>query len=199
MLSIIDLNLVKETLISNINQKGLEKSQSIMNELHETDVSSNLAFQRKFKGFYKIRNGDSWCRAYFGYMEKQKYSSFTFEDVISFLYKATSRIEPSFSSKLMSTINPDWPIWDKNVLTQLSIKRPKYRKEDKQKQLLETIETYGNLVKWYSNYMETQNARDVIQLFDSLFPDTKFTNVRKIDQALWSMGEKKTPLMAAQY
>ena len=33
-------------------------------------------------------------------------------------------------------------------------------------------------------------AKEVIRIFDNLYPNTSITNVKKIDIALWSMGKK---------
>jgi hypothetical protein len=161
-----------------------------MNKLHIYDISKNGDFQREFKGYYKVRRGSEFCDIYFDYMEKRKSSVLTFKDVLKYLFRLTARIEPSFSSKLLATINPDMPVWDSHVLSRLAIVRPQYRKNDKQKQLIETIETYLIIENWYRNYLKTQNANDVIGSFDEIIPNTSITNVKKIDLVLWSMGKR---------
>jgi hypothetical protein len=120
-------------------------------------------------------------------MESEKYSTVTFENILSHLHESISRHEPSFSSKLLATINPDKPVWDVNVLSNLSIIPPKSYIKNR---LAEIVKTYHMIESWFDNYLKTQNARDVIGLFDELYPNTKITDVKKIDFALWSLGEK---------
>lgn len=94
------------------------------------------------------------------------------------------KIQPN---KFLATINPDTPVWDKNVLSNLSIKTPGNWCKNRVKKI---VETYSILENWYTDYIETQNAKDVIYLFDEVFPNTQVTNIKKIDLALWSMGQK---------
>ncbi|MCL2696885.1 MAG: hypothetical protein FWE74_02245 [Oscillospiraceae bacterium] len=119
-------------------------------------------------------------------MQQYKYIDISFEDVITHIHEKTNRIEASFSSKLLATITPDNPVWDKNVLTQLSINHPQYYQKDR---LETTIKTYYDIEKWYASYLKTQNAQDIIDQFDILIPNI-LTNVKKIDLVLWSMGVK---------
>jgi len=104
------------------------------------------------------------------------------------LHELTSRHEPSFASKLLATINPDKPVWDVNVLSNLSIKPPRYYAKNR---LMEIVTTYGVLENWFADYLKTQNAREVISLFNEIYPTVNITDVKKIDFALWSLGEKK--------
>ena len=188
MLTIIDIATIKRTLPT--VGKGLDKYIKIMDEFRKCDVSQDLEFQRTYKGFYRMRQRTpEFYKCYFDYMEAHKSSNITFSNVLSFLYESTSRIESSFSSKMLATINPEMPVWDVNVLSNLSIHPPRsYHKE----RLKATIDTYSVLLGWYTMYTETQNAREVIGVFDTIYPGTKITNVKKIDLALWSLGERKS-------
>ena len=187
MLTVIDIATIRNTFPT--ISKGLEKYVKIISEFRKCDVSVDLGFQRTYKGFYRMRQRtQEFYECYFDYMEANKSSDITFGDVLSFLYKSTSRIEPSFSSKMLATINPEMPVWDVNALSNLSIRPPRpYHKE----RLKATVDTYSVLLDWYAGYVGTQNARDVIGVFDEIYPDTQITNVKKIDIALWSLGEKK--------
>ena len=186
MLTVIDIATIRNTLPT--ISRGLEKYVKIMGEFRKCDVAKDLMFQRTYKGFYRMRRNQNFCQCYFGYMEAHKTIIPAFGNVLLFLYESTSRIEPSFSSKMLATINPEMPVWDVNVLSNLSIRPPRpYHKE----RLKATVDAYSVLLDWYAGYVETQNARDVIGVFDEIYPDTQITNVKKIDIALWSLGEKK--------
>ena len=183
----IDIATMKKTLPS--IRKGVEKYIDIMAWVHSCNVSQAADFQKVFNGYYRIRQRPSdFYQAYYAYMESKKSDSVTFEDILSHLHKLTSRHEPSFASKLLATIDPDKPVWDVNVLSNLSIKPPRYYAKNR---LEEIVKTYDVLENWFDDYLKTQNALDVICLFDEIYPTVNITNVKKIDFALWSLGEKK--------
>jgi len=181
------LNVINDN--SDKIKRGVQKYLGIMNAFRLCDVSSDYSFQRKFKGFYRVRRNDEFCNIFFKYMESQKDNRvLKFTDVISYIYSETRRIEPSFSSKMLATINANAPVWDSHVLSQLSIKPPTYSHANR---LQSTIDTYSLLEKWYNDYLQTQNAGDIISCFDTLIQCNNLTNVKKIDLVLWCMGPKK--------
>ena len=58
-----DVNKIfQERLASSI---GLDKYQLIMSEVHKTDVSKDLQFQKTFNGFYIVRRNTAWRKIYF--------------------------------------------------------------------------------------------------------------------------------------
>jgi hypothetical protein len=183
---IIDTNVIRDNALK--IEKGVVKYLSIMDSFRLCDVSSDYAFQRKYKGFYRVRRNDDFCQLYFEYMEKHKNDrNIRFENVISYLYKETGKMEASFSSKLLATINVNAPVWDSHVLSQLSIERPTQYQE---KRLQAYIGTYSVLEKWYYDYLQTQNAKELISCFDTHIKNKQLTNVKKVDLVLWCMGPK---------
>jgi hypothetical protein len=119
-------------------------------------------------------------------MEQHKNTSLAFEDVVTYFYNSLNRIESSFSSKLLATVNPNMPVWDSIVLNNLELKPPAYYKTNR---LQNIIELYSHIVNWYTEYLETQNSTDVLKVFDDIYPNTKLTHVKKIDLVLWSIRE----------
>jgi len=187
MVGFIDTKQLKNN-VDKINV-GLVKYMFIMSNLHTCDVSQDIAFQKLYKGFYKVRRDDAFCHVYFDYMQKNKKNKdLTFGEVLTHIHKETNRVEPSFSSKLLATVNPNVPVWDSHVLSQLSIEPPNYLDKNR---LQETIDTYSALENWYDKYMNTKNAADAITCFDKLIPNTNLTDIKKIDLVIWSMGPKK--------
>ena len=182
----IDVSVVKDN--ARKIEKGLNKYLSIMQAFRLSDISCDYKLQKAYKGFYRVRRDDDFCRVYFDYMDKHKNDiDINLDDVISYLYKETGKYEPSFSSKLLATIDSNKPVWDLHVLSQLSIKAPPYYKKDR---LQLSFATYKTLENWFATYLQTQNAKEVIKCFDSLFPVKQLTNVKKIDLVLWCMGPK---------
>ena len=105
---------------------GIEKYNRIMKRIAEVDVSTDTEFQRFYNGFYRMRQRPaSFYASYYAYLEQNKRNrDLTFEDIVTYLYQETGSIHASFSSKLLATMNPDMPIWDKFVLQNLGLRTP---------------------------------------------------------------------------
>lgn len=154
---------------------GLDKYQYIMNNVRRVNISTNADFQRTFNGLYIVRRNEDWRDIYYK----------LFEEIITYLYKYTGNIEPSFSSKMLATIIPSKPIWDQYVVQKLNMKLGGKSKEEK---LENAIVLYDNIEKWYEDYLLTSKARECIETFDQLLPDYKhISNIKKIDSILWSI------------
>jgi hypothetical protein len=111
----------------------------------------------------------------------------TFEEVLKVLHDKNGKIEASFASKLLHTINPKMPIWDQWVMKNVGIARPRYGSAN---QWQKTIAAYDRLTDWYEKYLQTENAKELISLFDKEFPaGVEITDVNKIDLVLWQMRE----------
>lgn len=190
MLKHIDVDTVRETLSGKTT--NLHTYLKLMEWARSCDVTQDMAFQTKYKGFWRVRGrGDDWCRPYFWFMESHKAAHLTFETVLTNLFETTGKVEGSFGSKLLATIHPDQPVWDEIVLGWIGIPQPQKGQKDKQKQIRESLTTYSKLENWYSEYMKTPNATEIICLVDEMYPfATNMTAVKKIDWALWSMGTK---------
>jgi hypothetical protein len=85
-------------------RKKLESYEYLQRNLLKTDVSGNCDYQRTYNGFYKVRFPGSERRdSYYALLEHEKQNlSISFVDVIRKMFDLTGRVEPSFSSKLLS-------------------------------------------------------------------------------------------------
>ena len=164
---------------------GLKKYLSIMNEFHNVDVSNNLEFQRMYNGFYRLRQRTSdFYAEYYEYMEKNRDRNLTYPEVLTHFYNRFNRIEASFSSKLLATINPSMPVWDVYVLNNLGLKKPPYTSKNR---LKETIALYEKICDWYAEFLKTDDAKFIINNFDNTYGDVKITEMKKVDLVLWQM------------
>lgn len=168
-------------MISDRVEIGIEKYNWIMQRVHETDVLSDAEFQKFFNGFYRIRQRPaSFYASYYTYLERNKNNeNLTFQDVVTYLYQETGSIHASFSSKLLATVNPNMPIWDKFVLQNLGLCAPYSYEKDR---LQKTVQLYQKIYEWYT----TEEALQKLAFFNQQFPDTNITDVKKIDFILWA-------------
>lgn len=164
---------------------GLDKYQYIMEQVNNTNVATNSDFQRTFNGFYIVRRNESWRKAYYEHFESVKNGTPTFESIITYLYERTGNIEPSFSSKMLATIFPEKPIWDRYVVQNLDIQLTGATKEEK---LKNAIILYADMEKWYADFLESEKGKECISEFDRVLPDYKgISSIKKIDSILWSI------------
>jgi len=166
---------------------GLDKYLSIMEKFNKVDVSKDDSFQREFNGFYRIRQRESrFYEKYYFFMEANKNKEPNFERTLLYLYNELGRVEASFSSKLIATINPDLPIWDSIVLKNLNFISPKYYSKNRIK---ETINLYEKIVQWYQNFISAEHGKNIIEIFNKNYPEAKITDTKKIDFVLWQIRE----------
>lgn len=155
-----------------------------MNRILEVDVSTDAEFQKFFNGFYHMwQRPASFYASYYAYLEQNKHNKeLTFEDIVTYLYQETGSIYASFSSKLLATVNPNMPIWDKFVLQNLGLRTPYYYEKDR---LQKTVQLYHSICDWY----KSGEAAEKLAEFDAIFPDADISDVKKIDFILWATRE----------
>ena len=177
----MELNL-NQKVIDNIGI-GLTKYNYIMATIQNTDVSSDIEFQKRYNGFYRMRQRPAeYYSTYFNFMEKQKNRDVTFEETLRYLHASLGRIEASFSSKLVATINPNKPVWDEFVLQNLGIKKPTTYSKNR---IEKTIEIYMGIEGFYANFLKSNECQALLVEFDSHFPNTNLTQTKKVDLLLW--------------
>ena len=103
----------------------------------------------------------------------------TFEEILTYLYEKTGAVHASFSSKLLATVNPNMPIWDKFVLQNLGLRTPYTYQKDR---LQKTVQLYQQICDWYGS----EQAKEKLREFNELFPNVDISDVKKIDFILWA-------------
>ncbi len=180
-----DAYFISEILQRKIADLRLDTYQYIVQQVRNTNVATDRYFQRTFNGFYRIWNGKKWQKIYYEHFENIKNSNPSFSSIITHLYENLGRIEPSFSSKMLATIFPDKPIYDKFVCDNLNFK---LRGNTKIERLRNAIVLYGEIENWYTEFLKTQTAKAWIQEIDRILPNYKLmSDVKKIYNILWAI------------
>lgn len=142
-------------------------------------------YQRNFNRFYRVRRGAEWQSVYYDILFREYGNKPSFAQVITELYERTGNIEPSFSSKLVATLDTDKPVWDKYVLANLGKKLTGTINEVR---LKNAVALYKAIEEWYSTFLSTEEAKQWISLFDEKLADFVWLSpTKKIDLILWSM------------
>lgn len=164
---------------------GLSDYQYIMTKAKETDIAADLDFQRVFNRFYIVRRNEDWRRVFYEFFENTKTNDRTFSDALTYLYDHTGNIEPSFTSKMLATLHPEMPIWDRYVIANLGFE---LTGKTKAEQIANAISIYQQIQAWYDDFLITDEARNCIEVFDRWFPSYQWlTPIKKVDFFLWSI------------
>ena len=176
---------IKALFSSENKKRGVEKYADIMQTFPSVNVATDKNFQRKFNGFYRVRRNEEWQNYYYAIMQKGKINKLSFEEVLFELYMKTGKVESSFASKLLHTLNNEMPIWDKFVLQNLGLKMPICQGE---KKIEHAVRIYQEIIVWYEKALSVSEVNQKILEFDELFPEYKwFSKTKKLDFLLWQM------------
>lgn len=166
-------------------ESDLHKYEFIVSQVHNTDLSSNKEFQKAFNGFFKMRQrSQEFYTLYFSLFESLKTQSPDFSTIIKTLYCETNRVEASFSSKMLATIDPTYPILDKFVLQNFGLKLPYPSSKNR---IEKTISVYDDIINRYQSFMGTSECTELLQKFDAQFPNSTISDIKKIDFVLWKL------------
>jgi hypothetical protein len=103
--------------------------------------------------------------------------------IIRYLYEKTGQVEASFSSKLLSTVNPNMPIWDIYVLKNLGLKMKLGKPQDKIEQ---AIKLHRDIHETYMRLVKSEWGRLAITKFNEVLPnDNWISDTKKIDFFIW--------------
>lgn len=162
---------------------GAAKYDSLMKMFNNVDVSKNEAFQKRFTGFYRVRRSkERFLQKYYSLMQSLKNKETSYKEIINCLYTFEGKIEASFSSKLLATLNPEMPIWDQYVLANAGIESPKPYNVT----IEMCINKYETLKMFYKNFLKSEKALNMISEFNERLPEYQhFTNIKKIDLMFW--------------
>lgn len=177
-----------DEILSRITISHLQRYEMLQSDLRKKTVDSDQGYQSIFNGFYKMqRRTEEWYKYYFAMLEQEKHNkSITFKQVLEKIYVEKNRVEPSFSSKLVATIRPEMPVYDKHVRENLALEvLPQYKPSN---------ERIRGLIKMYATLEEKVTAfvRNPIFVsslrpaFDKKFPVYEhISDVKKLDFLLW--------------
>jgi hypothetical protein len=165
-------------------RKGISQYLEIMELLPKSNVAENAEFQRKYNAFYRVRQRPAeWYRTYFSFMQEWKDRKPSFDFMLDYLHNSLGRYEPSFSSKMVATLNPEEPIWDKFVLENTNTTPPSYSDPNK---IEKAKAAYNAIQSWYRHFLNSAEGKFLVGCFDEAVDDhAKITNIKKADFVLW--------------
>lgn len=160
---------------------GLEKYSRIMS-LWNSDRFDD--FVKEFTRYYQLRRNKEWRIHFFKLFIEARDNSYSFDRILTRLYEMTHRVEASFSSKMLATIDASMPIMDRHVLHYFDLNLGGESPEEK---LSNAVNVYNQIVGLYREYLKTEEAEKTIESFDRMIPEYTWINpTKKIDYLIWS-------------
>jgi len=165
----------------------LDRYSFTVSGLRRIDVSSDPRFQKTFNGLYMVRRGEAWRMAYFGIMEAHKNDlEVRFETVLQKIFEKTGRVEASFASKLIATINPNNCIYDSVIRMNLGI--PSRAGPFFPSRSAALGDDYRVISAFFEACLATDRFLGLRLAFDQTFPDFQhFSDIKVLDFMIWQM------------
>lgn len=180
-------NLTKESIDSGIKnlKVGLEKYYKIQNTFEKVNASTDLDFQKMYNGYYRVRRNLQWRNIYFNLLEDNRNNTdISFEEILFNLKEQTNRLEASFASKLVATINPNLPVIDSFVLDNMGLKLPYYSNKNRYEK---TLEIYNKVVSNIELIKKSDDGQYMIDEFNKNYEDYNIADTKIIDLVLWQI------------
>lgn len=154
------------------------------------DISAE--YQRKFNYFYQVRRNAKWRGEFYKiFFNYSKRNISDFELVLKKLYLKTGKVEASFASKFVATVNPRLPIIDRHVLSFLGQKLPQNR-NDNNNRIFKIAELYKEMTREFTRFLENEpEGNYLIKRFIKEYPKIKISKMKMLDFVLWQSGGKK--------
>ena len=172
----------------------------LMNDVASKGVGiiDDIYFQTSYGAFYGISRFKSleWKKAYYKVFKEIIRNSkhdkrVDIADILQKLHDIDAndgrKVELSFASKMIATIDKDRPIYDSNVAKALKVN---YSSSKNSPLYIAAKDIYEELEANYKSYMRHPNHKAAIEAFNNECPEGEsISPTKKIDFILWSIGK----------
>lgn len=160
----------------------------LVGDARRFDLTGEVAqdFRRTFNGYYGVRRNAVWRSHFYRLFEKAKTVPAEFETILGELHSKTDRIEASFVSKLLATLDPELPVLDSVVRAFLArhVPVPRFGGADQavifHRYLTDTmarLATTSQALEWSGKFA---------QCFESVEGANKITTIKRLDFLIWA-------------
>lgn len=184
-ININDISAKKKLII----EKGLCDYKYITDHWKDNDSDFQSVFYEFYlKARWAVMSDKEKQKAYFEKMHEKDFKEDIVE-VVKFLKTKTGYYEFSLASKMLHTVNPKWPIYDRKVREYLTKERGiKFEwncNEDRDSDLILDLirKDWDKLIGWYEDFIPSATGQKWIEWFDSNFESYKdmVKPLKKID------------------
>ena len=178
-----------EAIHERLANANLSAYDYLQRSLRSTNVFDDKEFQRRFNGFYRMRQRKrEWYDYFYLTLENVKFDrEITFEGILRRTFENMGRVEPSFSSKMLATVRPDMAVYDSYLRDNLSIIVPKQFQRPEIR-IDGFIAAYDQLQERMLELIGDPRFNELRTRFDLCLPKySHFTDMKKMDLILWQM------------
>ncbi len=176
-----------ENILGRITTSKLNAYALTQNRLRQVDVSTDQQYQKTYNGFYRVRLPFSKAYlTYYSLIEQNKNNDNpSLEYILDELLTATQRVETSFGSKLLATVNPNVAPLDSVVLGHLNLHLPIRTGQSDSTRIQQCVSVHNQLVTQMNQLITQPEFQQLKTRFEQRFPDYNFTDVKILDLLLW--------------
>jgi hypothetical protein len=188
MITLEHLAMHQDAIFKRLNARAndLERYARTIADLQSTDVASDAVYQRRFNGLYGVRRNAQWREIFYAMLERHKGEpDLEFRFVLMKLHEKTGRVEASFASKLIATINPMRPVYDSIVRSNLGIPNRTIGAASRIDRLCSDYRTIG---RSHEEQIARSTFRSLRARFEREFPQFRFfTDMKVLDLMIWQI------------
>ena len=194
MYTVINQNI--DRILDHIDEKlDIHTYLFLLNRVRKIDVTLDFDFQKEYCRYWRLFGaglGHEFRSAYFELMERLKgESDHDIAEVTRILYEIPTNIKGkktlqfSFSSKLLHSLDPHKPIYDKMVAGFYNFPVPNHTKSY-QDRLQSFLSFYNSLFAEYTNVLNKGSISQVMERFRCRFSiPAIYTDEKIIDTLIW--------------
>lgn len=180
---VIELDRASIDRVLPLVARGLEQYWQLQSALPITNVARDRDFQRAFNAFYRVRRDPRWQSSFYRLLEQSKGKRPPFAVVLRTLHRETGRVEASFASKLVATLDPELPLIDRFVLQNLGQRLPTAGRIERR--LDRTIDIHEFIRRTYAAALDGPMGHRLVAAFEQAYPSYPVTRVKMLDLVLW--------------
>lgn len=190
----MNLIVILDNLLTNIDEildritaSKLNAYAHTQNRLQQVDVANDRQYQKTYNGFYRVRLPIAAAYStYYTLIEQNKNNNnVSLQNILTKLLEVTGRVETSFGSKLLATVNPNVAPLDSVVLGHLNLCLPSSKGVSNFSRIQQCVDVHNNLVDQMNHLITLPQFLPLKRAFESRFPDYNFTDVKILDLLLW--------------
>ncbi len=171
-------------------EAGLAQYQWLQRQFNaDSNAHNDPTFRRRFNHFYRVRRNTAWQGSYFAIMGRARREALQFTAVLDELRQATNRLEASFASKLIATLNPSLPVIDKFVLRNVGLSLPGQTVPNRDAAI---VRLHSALQASFGAFLQSEDGQYLIRKFRRQYPDAGVTEVKMLDLVLWKTRADST-------
>lgn len=198
------LNDYKYAILDNLNPESIAVYQFIQQRAQDknNDLTQDLLFQFVYRSFYRLDNAgltNDFKVRYFKLMQDRREDfKFDVEEILLDLQKFKTRkgnesIQFSFTTKMFSTLNPVYPVYDREVAKMFDYHSTP--QGDATAKIKAYLLRYEVILKGYEQIVRENLLKDLLSAFDKKYPGHQLSDTKRLDFIFWSAGKIKTQLL----